>query len=167
MICISARLMSWLSISWTPQRICNNTSRRSSLTVIVYLVSDLETDFRLLSLWRSHGYESKPRGDPFVTTVTRLIRIITEVLTPARAVVQMFFPFGRTLTRLGLCFVNIKNFSELAAIHFARGKKHDPDCRRLVKDVLDLPFEFVKKTNGEHVRVSCGCSNDCSVRHGV
>ncbi|OAX40919.1 hypothetical protein K503DRAFT_855029 [Rhizopogon vinicolor AM-OR11-026] len=91
MTCISATLTSSLSISWTSLRICKNTPGYSSQAVIVYPDSNFGNRFSApLIITVIYGCETKPRDDPFVKTVTKL----TEVLTPARAVVQMSFPFG-------------------------------------------------------------------------
>ncbi|KAG1735601.1 cytochrome P450 [Suillus paluster] len=84
----------------------------------------------------TYGYETKPRDDPFVTSVQKVIRIITHVLTPEKAAIMMLFPF---LNRLP------------SFIPGGKYKKQAPECRILVKEVMEKPFEYVKKQMAEGV----------------
>jgi len=60
---------------------------------------------------------------------------------------MMFFPFREHRVLSGSCFGN-EGFSVNRLPSIVPGgkyKKQAPECRRLVKDILETPFEYVKK----------------------
>lgn len=44
-----------------------------------------------------YGFEPQPRDDPFVTSVQKILHIITLALAPERSAMLMFFPFRKCL----------------------------------------------------------------------
>ncbi|KAG1730688.1 cytochrome P450 [Suillus paluster] len=90
----------------------------------------LNTFAASLILAVTYGYETQPMDDPFVTSVQKVISIGNQIISPERAAMQMFFPF---LTRLP------------SFVPGGEYKKQAPECRRLVQDMMETPFEYVKK----------------------
>ena len=141
--------MSWLSISWTPQRICNNTSRRSSLTVLSIPSLSWKQMFCFSyyggRIWirdqakewplRNHCYKAHSDNHWSPNSCKSCSS-------------NVFLSFWWDVCSLGILLWTSKIsvnwlLSILPGVSYK--KKHDPDCRRFVKDVLDLPFEYVKK----------------------
>ncbi|KAG1735609.1 cytochrome P450 [Suillus paluster] len=95
---------------------------------------DIERHFNTLSasliMAVTYGYETKPRDDPFVNSVQKVIRIATHALSPETSAWMMLFASPDRLPSF-----------------FPGGKymKQAPECRRLVKEVMEKPFEYVKK----------------------
>ncbi|KAG2123752.1 cytochrome P450 [Suillus clintonianus] len=82
----------------------------------------------------TYGYETKPKDDPFVDTIQKIIHIISEVISPERAALQMFFPFLHRLPSF---------------VPGGKYKKMAPECRRLAATIQEEPFEYVKKQMAE------------------
>jgi len=78
----------------------------------------------------TYGYETGPDGDSLISRATEAINIPRKVLAPERAALMMAFPFLEYLP----------SWFPLAA-----DRRLAPYCRKIVRQMLDEPFEIAKK----------------------
>ena len=76
-----------------------------------------------------YGYESAPRDDPFIDNGDRAITLMTNAMFPGAAMMNSV-PFLKYLP------------SWAPGSQFQREAN---ECQRLTREMLDLPFDFVKR----------------------
>ncbi|KAJ8593198.1 cytochrome P450 [Rhizopogon salebrosus TDB-379] len=77
----------------------------------------------------TYGYEPKPEGDPLICRTHEAIEIATRVMAPVRAALLMAFP---CLEYLPSWFPGVAD------------RRLAPRCRKLVRQIVDEPFEIAK-----------------------
>ncbi|KAF9459021.1 cytochrome P450 [Collybia nuda] len=82
-----------------------------------------------------YGYESAPKGDPFLDNADRAITIMTNSMFP------------------GANIVNAMSFLKYLPSWFPGSQFHSEaqGCRSLTREMLDLPYDFVKKNMADGV----------------
>lgn len=76
-----------------------------------------------------YGYQSAPRNDPFVDNGDRAITIMTNSMFPGASLINSI-PFLKYLPSWA---------------PGSRSQQQAEECRRLTREMLDLPFDFVEK----------------------
>jgi hypothetical protein len=76
-----------------------------------------------------YGYQSAPRNDPFIDNGDRAITIMTNSMFPGASLINSI-PFLKYLPSWA---------------PGSRFQQQAEECRRLTREMLDLPFDFVKK----------------------
>jgi hypothetical protein len=95
----------------------------------------------------TYGYETGPDGDSLISRATEAINIPRRVLAPERAALMMAFPFRTCQTYA----VTIHTLNFLAVEYLpswfplAADRRLAPYCRKIVRQMLDEPFEIAKK----------------------
>ncbi|KAG0699383.1 cytochrome P450 [Suillus ampliporus] len=92
----------------------------------------LETYSGSLIMAATYGYETLPdaEGDPLIGRAREAVEIIKRVLAPERAALLMAFPFLKYLP---------------SWFPGATDRRLAPHCRKLVRQMLDEPFEIGKE----------------------
>ncbi|OJA12886.1 hypothetical protein AZE42_02903 [Rhizopogon vesiculosus] len=90
----------------------------------------LETYSGSLIMAATYGYEARPEGDPIISCAREAVEIAKKILAPERAALLTAFPF---LEYFPSWFPG------------AADRRLAPYCRKLVRQILDEPFEIAKE----------------------
>ena len=94
----------------------------------------------------TYGYEVRPEGDSLISRIRETAMMSGRVLVPERAILLMAFPF-RTCETL----VATIHLLDLLSVEYlpswfpgAADRRLAPSCRKIVRQILDEPFEIAK-----------------------
>jgi len=94
----------------------------------------------------AYGYDVAPVADPFVTKVDHFLGSFMKVLTPERLMLNGALPFRECL--IVMTSVTFKLYCLVRHIPSwfpgGRYKRGAEECRRLSRDILDGPKEFME-----------------------